>query len=98
MSRGAGLGLTLDEVLEQPIPITGSVSSVEAFKKTQVYFDGDDIYVCTADAGVALNEPLWQVEKFNTASDISGIFADGVSTFTKQATDLATVKAYIYAV
>jgi hypothetical protein len=96
MSRGAGLGVTIDEILQQPIPVTASFA--ETFYKTQVYFDGDDIYVCQAVAGTALGDPLWQVEKFNTASDISGIFADGVDTFTKSATDLATVKAYSYAV
>lgn len=97
MSRGP-VGVTIDEILAQPIPISGSMSIGESFKKTQVYFDGDDIYVCQADAGVALSQPKWQIEKFNTTSDISGIFADGVDSFTKEATDLATVKAYSYAV
>ena len=61
-----------------------------------IYFSGDDIFVCKASPGAALSASVWQVKKLNTASDISGVWANSAATFINPATNLATVQGLTY--
>ena len=73
-----------------PIPVK------EQDLSEQIWINGSDIYVCKAIPGSALNSPVWRIKKYDTASNISGRFANGAPTFNNLATDLATVQALSY--
>jgi hypothetical protein len=73
-----------------PLPI------VQICYSEQIYFDGSDIYMCKALPGSILSDPIWQVIKYNTTSDISGRYANGAATFINRATNLETVKGLSY--
>jgi hypothetical protein len=74
-------------------PPSGSTSAMSSV----VYFDGTDIYECEAVAGSATTSAVWKVEKWDTASAVIGLFANGAGTYINLASDLATVKALSYA-
>lgn len=78
------------------VPVTGTFSVAAANYALKVYFDGSIIYVCQAAPGSALNAAVWQIQKFDTSSDISGIFADGNDDFDNTATNLAIVQGHSY--
>jgi hypothetical protein len=73
-----------------PMPIKDSDLSL------QIYINGNDMYICKAVPGSTLNSPVWRIKKYNTVSDISGRYANGVATFNNLATDLVTVQALSY--
>lgn len=60
-------------------------------------FDAE--YICEANPGTTLTAAAWRIRRSavnNTTGEQDVAYADGVSTFTKAATDLATVAAYAY--
>ena len=62
-----------------------------------VYEDGEVLYICKADVGSDLSDPVWQIQRFDSGSvPMQTLWCDGNSNYDNTATNLGVVQGHSY--